>query len=901
MNALVTVVTANVPSRLTKEFSVENGKLKSFAGGVLVEGDAAVHEFDDLEGFKDTLKSLGTDQALIYGQPKGRTSTKLMSEERWRNTGCPDDVIPRKAEHFGWVKGPGIMMLDYDPIPEVPPMGRDKLITTIQEAAPGLSNAAMLWWPSASSHIKNSESDEDLTGLRGQRLYIHVADAGDIPRAGKALVEALWACEHGHIEISKSGAFLERTPVDSSVWQANRLDFAAGAACKPPLYQDRGDPVVIPGGIDVVDTATAIPDPSPELQATAIAYKMKAKKAKANEASAIRKKWLDIKIGEQVGKNADEDVQKAVRDDLVKALDYGVLKGDFKITVVDSSVELEVSINEILDDPPRYHGRLTKDPIEPDYQNGKVVGKLYLLGSRPNLFSFAHGGRNYKLVRQLSRIELVRGRTHDNVNETLVCLRAAPEAFDLGGTLAKVEEGRVYQLDEAGLGHLLGGINQYWRSQKLRNGDLIEVLEDPPPRILRPILSMGLERKLKKLTAVITAPTLRPDGTVLDTPGYDAETGLLFEGGEGLAVVPVTPTLAEVDVALDILLYPFQQFPFASESDQGVFLAALLTAVVRPALPTAPAFGFDAPVQASGKTLLAQCIATLATGQIPTIWPHTAGRDDEEVRKRLITALSKNALALIWDNVVGQFDSPAMAAALTAPMITDRILGKSESVSIPNKAITIFTGNNLTLTGDLTRRVLLCRIDPKSDRPFARRFDLDPLAYVEEHRQEMVRAALTIIRGYLSSGKEPVEGRMASFELWDDYVRQTVAWVDKEIRPGFFTDPMEAVMGAQTADPEQEALSLLLSAWQVVLGSGSFTAGDALTAITLTTDQSKLSAKAQVLGSLTELNHERPISSARALGRVLGYRKDRIVGGRCLEAKLDPLTNQKLWSVKNVP
>jgi hypothetical protein len=112
---------------------------------------------------------------------------------------------------------------------------------------------------------------------------------------------------------------------------------------------------------------------------------------------------------------------------------------------------------------------------------------------------------------------------------------------------------------------------------------------------------------------------------------------------------------------------------------------------------------------------------------------------------------------------------------------------------------------------------------------------------------------------------------------------------------------MQAVVGAQTADPGQEALSLLLSAWQVVLGNGPYTARDALTAIFLTSDKNKLSAKAQVMETLTELNHDREVTSAQALGRLLGYRKDRIVDGRCLEAKMDPLTNQKLWSVKDVP
>jgi hypothetical protein len=108
-----------------------------------------------------------------------------------------------------------------------------------------------------------------------------------------------------------------------------------------------------------------------------------------------------------------------------------------------------------------------------------------------------------------------------------------------------------------------------------------------------------------------------------------------------------------------------------------------------------------------------------------------------------------------WDNVVGTFDSASMAAALTSANYTDRVLGKSECVLVPNKAILLMTGNNLTLAGDMARRVLVCRIDPRTDQPFAREFDLDPLAHTLAHRQEMVAAALTIIRGWLTSGADP--------------------------------------------------------------------------------------------------------------------------------------------------
>jgi len=52
------------------------------------------------------------------------------------------------------------------------------------------------------------------------------------------------------------------------------------------------------------------------------------------------------------------------------------------------------------------------------------------------------------------------------------------------------------------------------------------------------------------------------------------------------------------------------------------------------------------------------------------------------------------------------------------------------------------------------------------ETPFAREFDLDPLTYVLEHRQKLIVAALTVVRGYLTAGPAAAaaEGRMASFE-----------------------------------------------------------------------------------------------------------------------------------------
>ena len=76
-------------------------------------------------------------------------------------------------------------------------------------------------------------------------------------------------------------------------------------------------------------------------------------------------------------------------------------------------------------------------------------------------------------------------------------------------------------LDEHALSYHLAGEVQFWQHRKA-GGDFIAVDIDPPARLVRQILSLGPRRRLKPLSAIVTAPTIRPDGSVLSTPGYDA-------------------------------------------------------------------------------------------------------------------------------------------------------------------------------------------------------------------------------------------------------------------------------------------------------------------------------------------------------------------------------------------
>lgn len=893
-HAKLSIITATKPKRLSKGYSLgAGGDLLKSPGGNLVTGKVEARELADLSDLAATLQELTPAQALVYGVPINPAS-KIMTRKGFADAGRPEGATTRTNDAFAWPQGPGVMMLDYDPRAGGKALDRDGLVQAIRAAAPGLADAILLWWPSASSCIFAGTTI--MRGLEGQRLYMLVQDAADIPRAGKALVARLWLAGHGHIEISKSGAMLERTIVDASVWQPSRLDFAGGAELGAGLRQDRGEPVTIPGAVERIDTRATLPDLTPEERDRLAAIMAEAKGAAHPEAEGVKEAWVDARVQEMVAPEdrGDPEAIKEAESVARRALETGVLSGDFVLHVQTGGKVEALTVGCLLDHRERYHGCLTRDPLEPDYDGARMVGRLFLMQARPTLHSFAHGGKTYRLHRAPARIELVKGHTSEAVTETIDKLRRDPVAFDFGGQLAIAEAGRVHPLCIDALAYHLAGITQFWKL--VQRGDVtVPVDADPPAALLKQIIAQGERRNLKPLDGVITGPTIRLDGSVLNKPGYDAATRLLFDPlGEIVPDVPTSPTLDQARAALDMLLHPFQTFPFVDATAKGAMLAAILTAAIRPVLPTAPAIAFDAPIQGSGKTLLAACVGAMSEGRAPDVWPHTQGRDDEETRKRLFTALRTGGKALIWDNVTGVFDSASMAAFITADAMVDRVLGKSEAIRIPNRALLILTGNNLSLAGDLPRRVIICRIDPETDQPFARQFDLDPLQWVLDHRMEMLTAACTLIRARFTYMQRPAPGELASFEEWDSLVRQTVVWADTALRPHEFGDPMDLVREAQAADPEADALFALLDALRDQFGTAEFSAKEVMAAMAGYT----LPNAIQV--AICDIAGDKAARSVRSLGRVLKHREGRIVHGLRLTGRADSASGSRYYKVQTV-
>jgi hypothetical protein len=74
---------------------------------------------------------------------------------------------------------------------------------------------------------------------------VMVDDASAIPALGSSLYQALWKNGYGYILISQSGQVLDRSLIDASVWQPERIDFAAEPVLRDGLERRAPGPILL--------------------------------------------------------------------------------------------------------------------------------------------------------------------------------------------------------------------------------------------------------------------------------------------------------------------------------------------------------------------------------------------------------------------------------------------------------------------------------------------------------------------------------------------------------------------------------------------------------------------------------------------------------------------------------
>ena len=328
----------------------------------------------------------------------------------------------------------------------------------------------------------------------------------------------------------------------------------------------------------------------------------------------------------------------------------------------------------------------------------------------------------------------------------------------------------IQQLDADALRGELTNAADWFTLKHTKEGDF-QVSDVPPLMVARDVLALP-SIDLPPLIAIITCPTFARDGGLIAADGYDGASRLWHHLTlADLPAIPDSPTSGEIAAARNAFLDLLADFPFVDSSSRANAIALMLLPFLRPLIdgPT-PLHAVDAPTAGTGKDLLVKATLLPALGYAVGVM--TAAKDPDEWRKKISSALVAGNPAIVWGNIAQRLDSEHLAAVLTDVVWKDRQLGQTRELTLPNLAVWCCTGNNLSFSKELARRVVWIRLDAKVEAPEQRTGFRHPnlVAHVRQQRSALVAAALTLGRAWLAAGRPKGRQCMGSFESYAETV-----------------------------------------------------------------------------------------------------------------------------------
>ncbi|MBI4248567.1 MAG: hypothetical protein HY611_03605 [Elusimicrobia bacterium] len=345
--------------------------------------------------------------------------------------------------------------------------------------------------------------------------------------------------------------------------------------------------------------------------------------------------------------------------------------------------------------------------------------------------------------------------------------------FRCGGLLMRIERddhgieiSRDLNLDR--MRHTLARAAHFFIIKK--KGEEEHIIPVPPPMDMVRDMLADPNPPFPVLNRIIEFPVFFEDGSFQSAPGYH-ELGRTYYApipGFAFPEISAQPGSSDIERAVGFISELLWDFPFVSESERAHAIALALLPFARELIdgPT-PLHLIEAPSPGTGKGLLTEVVAYVALGRWPAMM--TEGRDEDEMRKRLSSKLMGLPSIVVIDNLGKRLDSAAFSSALTCSIWEDRILGQSKLIRLPVRAVWIASGNNASLSNEVSRRTVRVRLDAKVDRPWLRQGfrHSDLRGWVKEHRADLVWSALTLIRAWFAAGRPLWKGQaLGMFDSW---------------------------------------------------------------------------------------------------------------------------------------
>lgn len=500
--------------------------------------------------------------------------------------------------------------------------------------------------------------------------------------------------------------------------------------------------------------------------------------------------------------------------------------------------------------------------------------------------------------------KIILGSNPESILELGKALRygALPETYSRRGELIRLREA----IGEDGATHLIAeplSVDSL-RQELAQHCEVVAPVFDkegelqkfthksPPVEVLKSVLTPREWEPLPVLRGIVKQPVFRPDGSLLQTPGYDSATGLWYAPDREYRPVPASPDPLQVASARLWLLEEFlRDFPWTGEADLANYIALLVTPLLRAVIGAqalSPLGVVSATAPGSGKSLLALDIPRSIYRLTSYAWK----RREEERHKDITTAFAADSQVVVFDNVGDhdRVDSPALAKLLTAVSWDDRRMGKNtEVLSYLNNRLWMVTGNNISLGGDIASRTVLVRLNPLLERPGSRAAssfavgDLLEWLDVPANVERFLWAVTLLAVDWINAGAPREEFAMRGFTQWASALG---GFLKHHSVPGFLAN----TSALEEADSEDEEWSAFLADLRERLRGKSATAAEIH------------AMYVRMFGLDSDVDVPLPargdgsVPNVRGLGVMLQKRIDRFFGGLTIYG--EKVNNTRHWTVK---
>jgi DNA polymerase-1 len=386
----------------------------------------------------------------------------------------------------------------------------------------------------------------------------------------------------------------------------------------------------------------------------------------------------------------------------------------------------------------------------------------------------------------------------------------------------------------------------------------------PPQPLLRNMRAIP-RLPLPEVRGLVTVPVVGRNGSLIERPGYHPASGLYYSPTPGLVVppVPARPSGDDVREARRLLEGELlAEFPFEGDADRTGAVAMIVERFARELIdgPT-PMAGIEAPAAGTGKGLLVAAAAMPMVGRALALT--ALPRSEEEVRKKISALVKEAAIMAVFDNLREALTSSTLAAAITATVWEDRLLGETRMLRAPMRLGWVYTANNPTVSREMSRRVMPIRLNARVERPWERTGFRHPdlLAWAQAQRGHLIWSVLVLVEAWLEAGRPAGEVSLGSFEEWSKVVGGIL---HNAGLPGFLANRHTFY---SRADQETDAWQSLVARWWAAHGAAKVTSAELLVI-------------AQAIGDFDLGGKDSEQGQCVALGKALARKEDCVVDGK---------------------